>query len=68
MIKKLFLLTLLFSQVLSAQQSSFPLAWPPVTKETKPWARWWWPGSIVNPKDMTAALEKFITEFNKNNK
>jgi hypothetical protein len=59
MIKKILLLSLLFSQVLSAQQSSSPLAWPAITNETKPWTRWWWPGSIVNPKDMTSALEKY---------
>jgi hypothetical protein len=59
MIKKLYLLTLLFSQILTAQQPESPLTWPPVNRETKPWTRWWWPGSIVNPKDMTSALQKY---------
>jgi hypothetical protein len=59
MIKKLSLLFLLFSQVVSSQQPASPLLWPPIIRETKPWTRWWWPGSIVNPRDLTAALEKY---------
>jgi lipopolysaccharide biosynthesis glycosyltransferase len=27
--------------------------------ETKPWTRWWWNGSQVTPKGLTAALEKY---------
>ena len=37
------------------------LAWPAITKENKPWARWWWPGSIVTQSDITAAMEKYRT-------
>jgi len=55
MIKKLMILFLLTSQALAAQE----LAWPEITKENKPWTRWWWPGSIVNPADITAAMEKY---------
>lgn len=55
MIKKILTLFLLFTQALSAQQ----LSWPEIAKETKPWTRWWWPGSIVNPSDLTAAMEKY---------
>ncbi len=53
--KKILLITLLFSQVLSAQQ----LTWPEITKENKPWTRWWWPGSIVTPTDLTSAMETY---------
>ena len=31
--------------------------WPSVTSETKPWTRWWWPGSAVNKSDLTRELE-----------
>jgi hypothetical protein len=55
MIKRFLILFLLFSQVLAAQQ----LSWPEISKESKPWTRWWWPGSIVNPPDLTAAMEKY---------
>ena len=53
---KLILITFfLASQVLSSQQ----LSWPEVTRETRPWTRWWWPGSIVTRQDLTSALEKY---------
>jgi len=35
------------------------LEWPKVTRETKPWSRWWWMGSIVNEKDLTTEMEKY---------
>jgi hypothetical protein len=53
--KGFILFMLLFSQVLSAQE----LAWPEITKENKPWTRWWWPGSIVTPSGLTFAMEKY---------
>ena len=34
--------------------------WPaPVTRETKPWTRWWWLGSAVSEKEITRHLELF---------
>jgi hypothetical protein len=60
MIKKLSLLFLLFSQLAQAQQMISTLTWPPITNETKPWTRWWWPGSIVNPKDLTSVMQKYL--------
>ena len=59
MVKKYLVLIFLFSQALFAQQTKTQLSWPEITKENKPWTRWWWPGSIVNQKDLTAALEKY---------
>ncbi|MCU0457091.1 MAG: glycoside hydrolase family 2 protein, partial [Bacteroidales bacterium] len=53
--KKLLIYFLFFSQVLAAQEP----AWPEITHTNKPWTRWWWPGSIVNKKDLTAAMEKY---------
>ena len=35
------------------------LAWPPVTKECRPWAYWWWMGSAVNKTDLTRNLELY---------
>jgi len=52
---KIIFLALLFSQAAAAQQ----ISWPPITKENKPWTRWWWPGSIVTKPDLTAAMEKY---------
>src|SRR3954469_15763504 len=33
------------------------LAWPAVTRESKPWTRWWWLGSGVDKADLTRELE-----------
>ena len=54
-IRSCLLLFLLLFQALPAQE----LSWPEITRETKPWTRWWWPGSIVTPTDLTAAMEKY---------
>src|SRR5438034_407626 len=32
-------------------------AWPPISREAKPWTRWWWMGSAVNSTGLTAELE-----------
>jgi len=54
--KKTFLFVmLLVSQALPAQQA----AWSELTRENKPWTRWWWPGSIVTKPGLTAAMEKY---------
>lgn len=34
-------------------------SWKPITKQTKPWSRWWWQGNAVNPKDLTFNLEAY---------
>ncbi|HVU93965.1 MAG TPA: glycosyl hydrolase [Puia sp.] len=35
------------------------LQWPAITEQTKPWTRWWWMGSAVNPPDLTANLQEY---------
>ncbi|HVG43055.1 MAG TPA: glycosyl hydrolase [Chitinophagaceae bacterium] len=35
------------------------ISWPAVKQEMKPWARWWWEGSAVTKKDLTANLEDY---------
>ncbi len=37
------------------------VAWPAITREMRPWTRWWWMGSIVNEKDLTVEMEKYRT-------
>ena len=32
-------------------------AWPVVTRETRPWTRWWWMGSAVDAPGLSADLE-----------
>lgn len=33
--------------------------WPSVTRENKPWTRWWWHGSAVTKDNITNELEAF---------
>ncbi len=35
------------------------VGWPEITRENKPWTRWWWPGSGVDKASLTQQLEKF---------
>lgn len=32
------------------------LSWPVVTRDAKPWTRWWWMGSAVDEKTLNAEL------------
>lgn len=34
-------------------------AWPEITKEAKPWSRWWWMGSAVDKEN----IEKLLREY-----
>ncbi|MES2279456.1 MAG: glycosyl hydrolase [Bacteroidota bacterium] len=44
---------------LSSYCASAQVNWPVITKQTKPWARWWWEGSAVNKKDLTWNMESY---------
>ena len=35
------------------------IQWPPIKQETKPWARWWWEGSAVDKKNLTANMQDY---------
>ena len=48
--------SLVFSAALHGAESS---AWPEITRENKPWTRWWWPGSGVDKASLTRQLEQF---------
>lgn len=53
------LLGLVSVAALSAQTpAAAPFAWPEVTRESKPWTRWWWPGSAADPASLTRQLEQ----------
>ena len=36
-----------------------PLGWPTISREQKPWTRWWWFGGAVDPKNLEAELARF---------
>lgn len=52
------LLALSFSSFLSLDGMSQDL-WPVVTKEMKPWTRWWWLGSAVDKANLERELQLF---------
>jgi hypothetical protein len=33
--------------------------WPALTQTARPWTRWWWPGSAVEPSQLSAQLQAF---------
>lgn len=35
------------------------LQWPEITSQTKPWTRWWWPGSAVGKSDIDTMLAEY---------
>jgi hypothetical protein len=41
------------------QNRSPELSWPQITKQNKPWTRWWWLGNIVNRQDLTVEMGKY---------
>ena len=52
------LMMLVFTPCQSQPLSKQP-GWPQITKDAKPWSRWWWMGSGVNPSDLKAAMEAY---------
>ncbi len=43
----------------SGQKTVQQAGWPQITKEAKPWSRWWWMGSSVDPANLKAAMEAY---------
>lgn len=52
-----FLLSLL-AIFLSVRLAAADFDWPEITRENKPWTRWWWPGSAVDKASLTWQLEQ----------
>ena len=44
---------------LAALNAASPLDWPPITRETKPWAYNWWLGSAVDRANLTKELTRY---------
>ncbi|MCO6490902.1 MAG: hypothetical protein J5I98_20965 [Phaeodactylibacter sp.] len=42
-----------------AQPEEVALEWPEITRESRPWTRWWWQGSGVTKEGITAELEAY---------
>ncbi|MDA3880337.1 MAG: glycosyl hydrolase [Prolixibacteraceae bacterium] len=58
LIYALILLMFTFDSV-SGQKTEQQAGWPQITKESKPWSRWWWMGNSVNPSDLKVTMEAY---------
>src|SRR6266446_3309376 len=43
----------------AAQPRSDLLSWPAITRQTRPWAYWWWMGSAVDPTNLNRELQRY---------
>lgn len=58
-VKSIIVLALTISLCNCSEVCKPQIEWPVITQEMRPWTRWWWFGSAVNEKDLTAALEAY---------
>jgi len=35
------------------------ISWPAITRQNKPWTRWWWEGSAVDKPNLTASMQLY---------
>ena len=35
------------------------LSWPEITRQNKPWTRWWWPASAVQESDIVSMMDDY---------
>lgn len=54
-----FILLFIFLFAFSCDTVITRVEWPKITRETKPWTRWWWMGSAVNKTDLTVAMQEY---------
>ena len=54
-------LAALLGLAFSAFVQAADLDWPELTREHKPWTRWWWPGSAVDAASLTRQLEQLAS-------
>ena len=48
-----------FSQPCMSQPKGSQASWPAITKETKPWTRWWWMGSAVDEPNLISLMAEY---------
>lgn len=56
--KKVFFITISWSFLLCVNVMT-QTAWPRMTTETKPWARWWWLGSAVDTTNLSYNMDAY---------
>ena len=42
-----------------ALSASAQTKWPAINQQTRPWTRWWWMGSAVDEKNISASLQQY---------
>lgn len=42
-----------------SKQETGELSWPEITRQTKPWTRWWWPASAVGKADIDTMMRQY---------
>src|SRR5687768_3585047 len=52
------LTSIIVAVTLGASSQTAP-QWPEITRQHKPWTRWWWEGSAVNEKDLSWIMEEY---------
>ncbi len=50
---------LLLLNVSCSDNNNDSAPWPEITKESKPWTRWWWMGSAVDQENITSLMEQY---------
>jgi hypothetical protein len=58
--KRFFAVLLLALSLVNLSSAQTPkTVWPTIEKQMKPWVRWWWMGSAVDEKNLTANLSTY---------
>ena len=57
--KKPLALSLLLAATVAQNAAAQAPTWPAITQQNRPWTRWWWEGSAVNPQDLTHLLTQY---------
>jgi hypothetical protein len=57
--KKPLALSLLLAAAVAQNAAAQAPTWPTITQQNRPWTRWWWEGSAVNPQDLTHLLTQY---------
>ena len=52
-------ISLIACLALTVAATNAQIKWPAITQQTKPWTRWWWEGSAVDKKNLTAAMNLY---------
>ncbi len=48
-----------FTIAANCQKQNLPFGWPPVSRETKPWSRWWWMGSAIDKTNLADLISRY---------